>query len=88
MEGRGKWSTAVVAALAAALVACALWVAPAHSLLASGSPAHPRAADCHAGVPPVLHDGFPEPPAHYSHNGVLDARCAPRSARYRSTARA
>ena len=29
-------------------------------------------SDCHTGVPPVLHDGFPEPPTRYSHHGVLD----------------
>ncbi len=60
---------------AAVLAACALWVAPALGLLAApGSPANTRGADCHAGVPPVLHDGFPEPPALYSRDGALDVR--------------
>ena len=27
---------------------------------------------CHRNVPPILHDGFPEPPIRYSSNGVLD----------------
>ncbi len=31
-----------------------------------------RASSCHRGVPPVLHDGFPEPPTRYSSGGVLD----------------
>jgi suppressor of ftsI len=30
------------------------------------------ASSCHAGVPPLLHDGFPEPPLVYSHGGQLD----------------
>ena len=29
-------------------------------------------SDCHKNAPPILHDGFPEPPARYSRNGVLD----------------
>ncbi len=74
MEGGGKRSMAVAAAVAGALAACVLRVAPALGLLASGSLAHAGAADCHAGVPPVLHDGFPEPPALYSHDGSLDVR--------------
>ena len=32
------------------------------------------AADCHAHVPGLLHDGFPEPPVLYSHGGRLDVR--------------
>jgi suppressor of ftsI len=40
---------------------------------ATGAPASAaRGADCHTGAPPIIHDGFPEPPARYSHNGVLD----------------
>lgn len=42
--------------------------------LAGGSSAAgaPGASDCHKGAPPLLHDGFPEPPARYSHDGKLD----------------
>jgi suppressor of ftsI len=29
-------------------------------------------SSCHAKAPPVLHDGFPEPPELVSHNGLLD----------------
>ncbi|HEY2571329.1 MAG TPA: hypothetical protein VGI27_07640, partial [Solirubrobacteraceae bacterium] len=40
---------------------------------ATGAPASTtRAHDCHAGAPPLIHDRFPEPPARYSANGVLD----------------
>jgi FtsP/CotA-like multicopper oxidase with cupredoxin domain len=31
-------------------------------------------SSCHRGVPPVLHDGFPEPPTLYSRNGKLNVR--------------
>jgi FtsP/CotA-like multicopper oxidase with cupredoxin domain len=31
-------------------------------------------SSCHRGTPPILHDGFPEPPAIYSQNGVLNIR--------------
>jgi suppressor of ftsI len=31
-----------------------------------------RGHDCHAHAPPIIRDGFPEPPARYSSNGVLD----------------
>jgi FtsP/CotA-like multicopper oxidase with cupredoxin domain len=37
-------------------------------------PARPAAAGCHAHVPPLLRDGFPEPPVLYSHGGRLDVR--------------
>jgi suppressor of ftsI len=30
-----------------------------------------RTANCHRNAPPLIHDGFPEPPAHYSKNGLL-----------------
>jgi FtsP/CotA-like multicopper oxidase with cupredoxin domain len=29
-------------------------------------------SDCHSNAPPILRDGFPEPPVHYSRNGRLD----------------
>jgi FtsP/CotA-like multicopper oxidase with cupredoxin domain len=29
-------------------------------------------SDCHRNAPPILHDGFPEPPARYSRGGRLD----------------
>ena len=63
-----------MSAVGGALAACVLWVAPALGLLASGSVSPTHAADCHARVPPVLHDGFPEPPALYSHDGSLEVR--------------
>ncbi len=42
-------------------------------LLSSGSLAKGTLrSDCHSGVPPIIHDGFPEPPTRYSHDGTLD----------------
>lgn len=60
--------------LASALAgAVALTAAAAFS--AGGSSATPAArSDCHKNAPPILHDGFPEPPVRYSRNGVLDTR--------------
>jgi FtsP/CotA-like multicopper oxidase with cupredoxin domain len=31
-------------------------------------------SDCHTHAPPIIHDGFPEPPVRYSRNGLLDTR--------------
>jgi FtsP/CotA-like multicopper oxidase with cupredoxin domain len=31
-----------------------------------------RLSACHRNVPPLIHDGFPEPPLRYSRNGVLE----------------
>jgi suppressor of ftsI len=72
--GTGGSKRIALAALAAAvLAACALWVAPAQSLLARGEAgAAAGGSDCHAHVPPLLHDGFPEPPVLYSRDGRLD----------------
>jgi suppressor of ftsI len=36
----------------------------------AADPAH--ASDCHKNAPPILHDGFPEPPTRYSRNGILN----------------
>jgi suppressor of ftsI len=64
-----RWGgySAVVALLASGLAVAAM---SAGGSAATGAPT--RAADCHKDAPPVLHDGFPEPPARYSRNGVLD----------------
>ncbi len=68
MKTGGK--TKLGALLVAAIIATALLVGGA---AATGPPAHAsRAGDCHKNVPPLLHDGFPEPPARYSHDGILD----------------
>jgi suppressor of ftsI len=43
------------------------------ALAAGGTLAKPHGRSaCHKNVPPILHDGFPEPPVRYSSNGVLD----------------
>ncbi len=67
----GKWGR-----LAGVLLAASLLVAVATAWARGSSPGERSAAEaranCHAGVPPVLHDGFPEPPVRVSHDGHLD----------------
>jgi FtsP/CotA-like multicopper oxidase with cupredoxin domain len=67
-----RWgrNSAVVVLLASGLAAAVVSVGGS---AATGAPARAsRATDCHKGAPPIIHDGFPEPPARYSRNGVLD----------------
>jgi suppressor of ftsI len=64
-RGRITISAALVAAVAAALLALS-----AGGSLATGATA--GTSDCHKQAPPILHDGFPEPPARYSSGGKLD----------------
>jgi suppressor of ftsI len=67
----------IVAVTVAAIAATALL-----ALLVTGVPAgartperaHAAAADCHVHAPPLLHDGFPEPPLLYSRGGRLDVK--------------
>ncbi len=59
------------------LMSLAVLAAGAIGLGGGPRPTHPPAgrasgSSCHAGVAPVLHDGFPEPPALYSHAGRLE----------------
>jgi suppressor of ftsI len=68
--GRGRSSILITGTAALAALA-------ASGSLATGSTsgAHARAtgsSDCHRHAPPLVHDGFPEPPARYSRNGQLD----------------
>jgi suppressor of ftsI len=67
----GKWGRLGGVSLAAIMLvaAAAAW--------AQGSSGGDRSAvgarsSCHAQAPPVLHDGFPEPPELVSHDGLLD----------------
>ncbi|HEX3909968.1 MAG TPA: multicopper oxidase family protein [Solirubrobacteraceae bacterium] len=60
-----------------ATVAVVLALLATSGALATGSTSSAHAAvgakpDCHRNAPPILHDGFPEPPARYSHGGRLD----------------
>jgi FtsP/CotA-like multicopper oxidase with cupredoxin domain len=60
-----------------AAIAVALTVLAATGSLATGSTSGTRArtagsSACHKNAPPLLHDGFPEPPTRYSRNGKLD----------------
>ena len=68
-----RWGrNSAIAALLAALGLVTAMLASVGSS-ATGAPAKAaRAHDCHSNAPPVIHDGFPEPPARYSANGVLD----------------
>jgi FtsP/CotA-like multicopper oxidase with cupredoxin domain len=86
MRGRRDSTLGVLAAVAAlALTALAAGGSSATGSSATGSSAGgssahdlsaraARAPDCHRNAPPILHDGFPEPPTRYSGNGVLDTR--------------
>jgi suppressor of ftsI len=71
-RGRRSILGTLLAGIAVALAALA-----ATGSLATGSTsdANARAAsrsDCHESAPPILHDGFPEPPTRYSRGGRLD----------------
>jgi suppressor of ftsI len=67
-----RWRrNSAIAALCAAGLATAALTGGGSS--ATGAPASAaRARDCHSKAPPIIHDGFPEPPARYSSHGVLD----------------
>lgn len=67
-----KGRNSAVAALLATGLAAAMLSDAGPS--ATGAPVRaPRVADCHRHAPPLIHDGFPEPPTRYSHDGVLEA---------------
>jgi FtsP/CotA-like multicopper oxidase with cupredoxin domain len=71
---RGRRSTG---ATLLALAAIALVALAANGSLATGSTsgadAHAASSSgCHKNAPPLLHDGFPEPPTRYSRGGRLD----------------
>jgi FtsP/CotA-like multicopper oxidase with cupredoxin domain len=55
-------------ALACVAVAFAAFTTGGSSARTVGKP------DCHKQAPPILHDGFPEPPRRYSRHGTLDTR--------------
>jgi suppressor of ftsI len=55
-----------------AIAAAAAWARGPALIAARAS--SPAPSSCHAHAPPLLHDGFPEPPELVSHDGVLDAR--------------
>jgi FtsP/CotA-like multicopper oxidase with cupredoxin domain len=68
-----RWgrNSAIAALLAAVGLAMAMLAGAGSS--ATGAPARAsRAHGCHSGAPPIIRDGFPEPPARYSAGGVLD----------------
>jgi FtsP/CotA-like multicopper oxidase with cupredoxin domain len=57
------------------VAALALTALSAGGFSATGSVGRAAGApDCHKNAPPILRDGFPEPPTRYSKNGVLDTR--------------
>jgi FtsP/CotA-like multicopper oxidase with cupredoxin domain len=75
VRGRHKLRAGGLVAAAAALVGLASTGAFAGSSASGEAGAAVRAShdsDCHKNAPPILHDGFPEPPTRYSHDGRLD----------------
>jgi FtsP/CotA-like multicopper oxidase with cupredoxin domain len=66
-----KWGrlTGVPLAAIALITAAAAWAGGSST---DGQPAVGAHSRCHAAAPPVLHDGFPEPPELVSRNGLLD----------------
>jgi suppressor of ftsI len=67
-SGRIALASGSVAATVAILCAVVAVSAGGSSTAAAHRP------DCHRNVPPVLHDGFPEPPALYSRNRQLNVQ--------------
>ncbi|HWG08270.1 MAG TPA: multicopper oxidase family protein [Solirubrobacteraceae bacterium] len=64
---------AVGGALLAAVLALSALAAGGSLATGASTPSGTTAGrDCHRHAPPLLHDGFPEPPARYSRNGRLD----------------
>jgi len=70
MRKRARLATVALTAIFVAAAAAA-WAHGSSSLISHA--AARTASDCHARVPPLLHDGFPEPPELVSHDGQLDA---------------
>jgi FtsP/CotA-like multicopper oxidase with cupredoxin domain len=69
----GGVRASIVVATAASIAVAGLLAGLLTGATAGARPARSAVADCHVGVPPLLHDGFPEPPLLYSHGGRLDA---------------
>jgi FtsP/CotA-like multicopper oxidase with cupredoxin domain len=79
---RRGWHNVSVRALAIAamLLTAVIWIfgssatgsSSADASAAGGLAKASGKSDCHKNAPPILHDGFPEPPARYSRNGKLD----------------
>ena len=62
----------VVLTAALVCVAAGTGVSAAGRVRGTAGATDPDRSDCHKNVPPLIHDGFPEPPLRYSQNGVLD----------------
>jgi suppressor of ftsI len=73
VRGRSRaWFAGVVFVAALACVVVGMGVSAAGD---TGKPSAQSATGrsaCHKNVPPLLHDGFPEPPLRYSRNGLLN----------------
>src|SRR3982074_2735334 len=70
---RGTRGSTVGALVSVAALAVAALSAGGSSATGSGGRAA-RPPDCHSKAPPILHDGFPEPSARHTKNGVPDPR--------------
>ncbi|HEY2719192.1 MAG TPA: hypothetical protein VGI52_06135, partial [Solirubrobacteraceae bacterium] len=72
---RGRIKVGGMLLAVAAVVLASLAASGALATGASGGSGRASAkgkSDCHKKAPPILHDGFPEPPTRYSRNGRLD----------------
>lgn len=73
MRGRSRsWLVGVVLAAALGCVVAGTGVSAAGSTAKPSAKSASGHSACHKNVPPLIHDGFPEPPLRYSRNGVLN----------------
>lgn len=73
MRGRSRsWLIGVVLAVAVGCVIAGSGVSAAGDTAKPSAQSASGGSACHKNVPPLLHDGFPEPPLRYSRNGVLN----------------
>ena len=73
MRARSRsWLVGVVLAVAFGCVIAGSGVSAAGGTAKLSAQSASGGSACHKNVPPLIHDGFPEPPLRYSRNGVLN----------------
>jgi FtsP/CotA-like multicopper oxidase with cupredoxin domain len=73
MRGRSRsWLVGAVLAVALGCVIAGSGVSVAGGTAKLGAQSAAGRSACHKNVPPLIRDGFPEPPLRYSRNGVLN----------------
>ena len=73
MRGRSRsWLVGVVLVAALGCVVAGTGVSAAGSTAKQSAQSASGRSACHRNVPPLIHDGFPEPPLRYSRNGALN----------------